>query len=275
VKLSPIFILTSGIAGLILTSTWFILRRLNKEILWQRWHTWLAIALLFGSSYLIDAHAYRALILVIGMVMVFEFCSLMKFLDSITALVMMVIWQHYFDVFLGFSPASIDLVVLGLAIMVSLFQFKASKPAATPITFFGIILLGIVWPLLVLQPEKSLALLLAAACFDVASFTGGTLLGKRGALGLKIFPKTSPNKTLAGLLAGVMAVAILLLAFGKLNLGSLLLLVVGAVIGDYLESKAKRSSGVKDAASWLPGFGGLLDRFDSLILLAPLAVIIF
>ena len=48
------------------------------------------------------------------------------------------------------------------------------------------------------------------------------------------------------------------------------LVAIGAVWGDLFESALKREFGTKDAGAWLPGFGGLLDRIDSLILVLPL-----
>ena len=53
------------------------------------------------------------------------------------------------------------------------------------------------------------------------------------------------------------------------------LVALGAVWGDLFESALKREFGTKDAGTWLPGFGGLLDRIDSLILVVPLVYYLF
>ena len=97
--------------------------------------------------------------------------------------------------------------------------------------------------------------------------------------GRKLAPALSPNKTwagaggnLLGAAVGVALVAFALPVAGRLGwlIGLPLLIAGGAVWGDLLELAFKRAAGAKDAGTWLPGFGGLLDRLDSLIVVAPL-----
>jgi phosphatidate cytidylyltransferase len=113
-----------------------------------------------------------------------------------------------------------------------------------------------------------LALALATALSDVGAFTAGKLFGRHTP---HLAQRLSPSKTVAGLggnLAGA-ALGVLLLQPQRPLL--LLVVAIGAVWGDLLESLLKRSAGAKDAGSWLLGFGGLLDRLDSLLVVLPLA----
>lgn len=120
-----------------------------------------------------------------------------------------------------------------------------------------------------------LALGTAVAVSDVAAFAVGKAAGRHG-----LARRLSPAKTwegVAGNVAGAYA-GFLLMSFAlpaSLNpvVRWLLPAVVaaGCVWGDLVESLIKRYAGVKDAGSCLPGFGGILDRIDSLLVVLPLA----
>lgn len=103
---------------------------------------------------------------------------------------------------------------------------------------------------------------------DVCAYLGGSLLGKH-----KLMPKISPNKTIEGaifgLLGGVLLPTLGCLIFKfKIDLRMICIFFVCAIaaeIGDLFASAIKRALNVKDFSNLLPGHGGLLDRFDSLI----------
>ncbi|XKM13316.1 phosphatidate cytidylyltransferase [Orbaceae bacterium ac157xtp] len=110
-------------------------------------------------------------------------------------------------------------------------------------------------------------------CNDIAQYLWGKFLGK-----IKITPKISPNKTLAGLLGGVTTTVILAWILGSVltplnsnqSLLAGLLIGLSGFVGDIVMSAIKRDVGVKDSGNLLPGHGGILDRLDSLIYTAPL-----
>ncbi len=123
-----------------------------------------------------------------------------------------------------------------------------------------------------------LLLLFAVALSDVLAFTVGKSLG-----GPKLLPRTSPNKTLsgaAGALVLTTAVVALLawpvfagtaMAAPLTLIGLGVLVGIGAQFGDLMLSSIKRDIGIKDIGQAIPGHGGVLDRFNSLLLVAPAA----
>ncbi|MCL1976438.1 MAG: phosphatidate cytidylyltransferase [Firmicutes bacterium] len=96
----------------------------------------------------------------------------------------------------------------------------------------------------------------------------------------KLAPRISPHKTLEGALAGLIAAAFICPIYMALflhlpyftALPLAILFSVAAQLGDLLESALKRWAGIKDSGQIFPGHGGVLDRFDSLMLSAPLVL---
>ena len=106
---------------------------------------------------------------------------------------------------------------------------------------------------------------------DIGAYFVGRAIGKR-----KLAPSISPGKTVEGLVGGMIAATLLGGAWAfVLELPPALFVLapvfaLSAQAGDLFESWMKRSAGLKDSGSWLPGHGGLLDRLDGLV---PVAVL--
>ncbi len=121
--------------------------------------------------------------------------------------------------------------------------------------------------------------LMAIGCMwvnDTMAYIVGSLIGKTP------FSKISPKKTWEGTIGGALLCAVVMgcigvafddgFVFGKPFLfwfGLCLLAAVVGTIGDLFESRLKRAAGVKDSGNIMPGHGGFLDRFDSLLLATP------
>jgi phosphatidate cytidylyltransferase len=106
---------------------------------------------------------------------------------------------------------------------------------------------------------------------DIGAYFAGRAIG-----GPKLAPQVSPNKTVAGLLGGMLSAALAGYAWADLTSlsGTLFwlapLFALAAQGGDLFESWLKRRAGVKDSGTWLPGHGGALDRLDGLVVVATL-----
>ncbi len=186
-----------------------------------------------------------------------------------------------------------------LLIVIFIQHLKISQPSATVNTFFTIS--GIFYisfflaALLILRQEldswmgfsegtnaggRYLILLWMAVWFcDTAAYFGGRLLGKH-----KLAPLTSPNKTIEGAISGLIGAFLIFVALGPFIVRELpaeYFWISGAIVGifgqagDLVESRFKRDAGVKDTSTVLPGHGGFLDRFDSVIFVSPLLFLVF
>jgi phosphatidate cytidylyltransferase len=108
---------------------------------------------------------------------------------------------------------------------------------------------------------------------DVCGYTAGSILR-----GPRLAPRVSPSKTWSGACASVMGAGLGAAVIGTViphRSGYLTLALVGAgvgvcaIFGDLVESLVKRAHNIKDSGTLLPGFGGMLDRFDSMLFVVP------
>jgi len=117
-------------------------------------------------------------------------------------------------------------------------------------------------------------LLVSTWVCDTAAYFVGSTLGKH-----KLFPAASPNKTIEGFIAGLVFTTVVPLAaagLGWIHLRTLdylvlpLMVGIAGQLGDLLESLMKREAQINDSSALLPGHGGILDRFDSLLISSPI-----
>lgn len=129
---------------------------------------------------------------------------------------------------------------------------------------------------IVFQQENWQQLFLLLLLVNFGMDTGAWFVGKNFGK-TKLWPEVSPNKTIEGLIGGVVTSVILGSIMwwnikGEFSIGaSMFFGVLGVIsqIGDLVESKIKRQFGVKDTSQLIPGHGGVYDRVDSLIFVSP------
>ncbi len=199
----------------------------------------------------------------------------------------------------AFLPALLAVLVIS-SLIVQIFHNEREPLANVGVTFLGVVYVGWLFSYLIFL--RSLPGLVHLKIFGLTEIFGIPIPASRGAwLVLYVFavtwsadagayfvgsrfgkhklaPRLSPNKTVEGALGGMLFSTIMSLAWGTwiglpwwhcVFLGP----VLGALgqVGDLCESALKRDLGVKDFGGLLPGHGGVLDRFDSLLFTAPIA----
>ncbi len=184
----------------------------------------------------------------------------------------------------GFTPALAALTLFSLVLFVGMLHYHASMSATGMCAAF---FAGVVMPfffsslvrLLIMDGGRFLILLpiLIAFIADGGAYFVGCAIGKH-----KLAPAISPKKTVEGLVGGYISAAVgmilycvvLQFAFDQSPnyFAAIVYALVGAtvsVIGDLVFSVIKRQTGIKDYGKLLPGHGGVMDRFDSMITTGP------
>ena len=183
--------------------------------------------------------------------------------------------------FIGFLPQRAGwlgiLVALILILALYVFTFPAYQYTEVIRCFFAVLYVGVMLSCVYLTRIMTGGIWLVWLIFlsawgsDTCAYCAGMLWGKH-----KMTPVLSPKKTVEGAIGGVAGAVILGMLYGLITKGQvkeyMLICLAGAfisMIGDLAASAIKRQTEMKDYGTLIPGHGGILDRFDSVIFTAP------
>ncbi len=251
------------------------------------------IALIYSSIFLIclfyNSTSFGLLGIIITVLVIREFSRICKL--SIAKSILG-IFIYFILTYLSEYISNFIFILLGISILTNIYlffnlilnkSFRFKKIPSLLLLLFHITLsLFFLFQLPILnnsyEPKYILFLLIIVWTSDSAGYFFGIKFGKR-----KLMKSISPKKTIEGLFASLIFSMIISLIFGYIteykNLIEIIVIgvfisVLGS-IGDLIESKFKRQSGVKDSGNLLKSHGGLYDRLDSLIFTAPFIYLLY
>ena len=194
---------------------------------------------------------------------------------------------YYIAIYLDRMDIIVPMMVIYLLVMLAVYvltfpTYSDKQIMAAFMDFFYVsVMLSFVYLIRNMEHGLVLVLLIFVSSWinDTCAYFVGRALGKH-----KMAPVLSPKKSIEGLIGGIVGAGVFGAVFGILfdkyvdtmNYAPLLFAVVGAVgalpavIGDLAASAIKRNNDIKDYGKLIPGHGGILDRFDSIIFTAPI-----
>jgi phosphatidate cytidylyltransferase len=260
--------------------------KLHQE-LWARYVSWLVLAPLVIGPVLLGAAATNFAVTILSLLCYREFARATglfreRLISFVVVLGILLINFAALDNWYGFFTALSSLTVGAIAIVSIFPDDPKGYIQRVGLGIFGFMLFGVCLGHLSFfanDPDYRPIIFWLVMCVelnDVFAFICGKTFGRR-----KLAPNTSPNKTIGGALGALVLTTCLAGLIERLVFRGTKLdtwhdaILLGAMIsilgqcGDLLLSSIKRDIGIKDMAATLPGHGGFLDRFNSLLLVSP------
>jgi phosphatidate cytidylyltransferase len=258
----------------------------GSETVAVRWISGLLLLMVVAGAVAVGGSLFVAVLAAAAAVGAWEFAGLAARLDArppLWLLLPLTVWLTIRFAVPG-APPALDIglggaLVAGMVgLVVSGSSWRSWMAAVAGAVYVGFSL-GFYVALLTWRPAdhgfgvEVVAVPVAAVILcDTAAYVVGSAIGRH-----RFFPQLSPRKSVEGAIAGLVAAIAIAAVLGRLLLGidpwlgalEGLLVAVTAQAGDLAESALKRQGGAKDSGQLIPGHGGLLDRLDSLVLVAP------
>lgn len=260
----------------------------GKEMFWIRFRSSVILMIVAIITIVLGGNVLFATIMaisLIGMMELYRTINLNKTLLGILGYVVCIVldfmillqWEQY--------NMLLFIVFLLLLMLIYVFSFPKYKTEEVTLVFFGLfyvaVMLSYVYKVRMLEDGAILIWLIIIGAWgsDTCAYCVGSLIGKR-----KILPNLSPKKSLEGCIGGVIGAALLGLLYATIMKSNIegvqnpqfaYAIICGASsvisqLGDLAASAIKRNHKIKDYGKLLPGHGGVLDRFDSIIFVAPI-----
>jgi phosphatidate cytidylyltransferase len=249
--------------------------------------------LLVATSYSVDS--FHILFGIFMLIAVYEFCQLAK-LNKVLPLLF---GAFTFYLATQFKTTRInDVMLLAATLFISvkcLFLLFGSKERFDTISKYVYVIGYVIFPFILItkipfdgsefKPKIIISIFILIWTNDTFAYIVGKSIGKH-----KLIERISPKKTIEGFIGGIVFSVIAAILISKYYFQpnsayvnkSLLIWTISAIIisifstlGDLIESKFKRIAGVKDSGNIMPGHGGILDRLDSIIFVAPFVYLFY
>ncbi len=260
----------------------------------QRTITGLLFIVVVIAAIVVSEFSFAAVFLIISTLALIEFYRLMKthldvqlnlWLTSIAGMLLFVAMFLFASSQMDYRVFALYFIFLCLVFIVELYRKKENPIMNWAIFSLGQLYIALPFSLLsaiaYVQADYNSVLLLAFFVsiwvYDTGAYVVGVAFGKH-----RLFERISPKKSWEGFFGGLLFSLVSAYVFSMVDttlslyqwIGFSVIIVIFGTFGDLSESLLKRSIGVKDSGKLLPGHGGVLDRFDS-ILFSTIAIIVY